>query len=59
VLDADSHGTPLHDLASMFTDPWCIIGDFNDLLLSEDKRGGYECLSWLYNDFITWLVIVP
>jgi hypothetical protein len=49
VLDADSHGTwnppSSHDLASMFTDLWCIIGDFNDLLLSEDKRGGYECLS--------------
>ncbi|GAU47271.1 hypothetical protein TSUD_280940 [Trifolium subterraneum] len=41
----------LRDLASMSSDPWCIIGDFNDLLSSEDKRGGPERLSWLYNGF--------
>jgi exonuclease III len=41
----------LRDLASMSTDPWCIIGDFNDLLSSEDKKGGPERPSWLYNGF--------
>jgi len=35
----------------MSTDPWCIIGDFNDLLTSDDKRGGSERPTWLYNGF--------
>ncbi|PNY08791.1 endonuclease/exonuclease/phosphatase family protein, partial [Trifolium pratense] len=41
----------LRDLASMSTDPWCIIGDFNDLLSSDDKKGGPERPAWLYNGF--------
>lgn len=41
----------LRELASMSNDPWCIIGDFNDLLTSDDKRGGAERPSWLYNGF--------
>jgi len=35
----------------MSTDPWCIIDDFNDLLTSDDKRGGSERPTWLYNGF--------
>ena len=40
----------LRDLAAMSTDPWC-IGDFNDLLTSDDKLGGSERPTWLYNGF--------
>lgn len=29
----------LRTLARMLNLPWCVIGDFNDLLDAEDKRG--------------------
>jgi hypothetical protein len=31
--------------------PWCIIGDFNDLLSQEDKKGTHPHPNWLCNGF--------
>ncbi|MCH85516.1 endonuclease/exonuclease/phosphatase family protein [Trifolium medium] len=31
--------------------PWCIIGDFNDILTTEDKRGHAPHPRWLLNGF--------
>jgi exonuclease III len=31
--------------------PWCIIGDFNDILTTEDKRGNVPHPRWLLNGF--------
>jgi hypothetical protein len=31
--------------------PWCIIGDFNDLLAQEDKRETHPHPNWLCNGF--------
>lgn len=31
--------------------PWCCIGDFNDLLSPDDKKGGADHPSWLFNGF--------
>lgn len=31
--------------------PWCIIGDFNDLLFNDDKRGGVENPPWKIRRF--------
>lgn len=31
--------------------PWCIVGDFNDLLSNEDKCGRVEHPSWLLSGF--------
>ncbi|XP_058741766.1 uncharacterized protein LOC131614157 [Vicia villosa] len=41
----------LRDLRDMSDNPWCIIGDFNDLLSQEDKRGIHLHLNWLCNGF--------
>lgn len=35
----------------MSHDPWCTVGDFNDLLSSEDKRGGPDRAPWLIRGF--------
>ncbi|MCH85362.1 endonuclease/exonuclease/phosphatase family protein, partial [Trifolium medium] len=35
----------------MSNDPWCIIGDFNDHLSTEDKRGGPDRAPWLIRGF--------
>jgi hypothetical protein len=37
----------------MFELPWCIVGDFNDLLTQEDKRGNHSHPNWLCNGFRT------
>lgn len=41
----------LHTLASQSSLPWVCIGDFNDLLSSNDKRGRVEHPQWLVRGF--------
>ena len=33
--------------------PWCCMGDFNDMLYSEDKKGRVEHPEWLFRGFQT------
>ncbi|CAJ2637965.1 unnamed protein product [Trifolium pratense] len=37
----------LRELVNMSPVPWCIIGDFNDLLSQEDKKGIHPHPNWL------------
>ncbi|GAU45877.1 hypothetical protein TSUD_401030, partial [Trifolium subterraneum] len=41
----------LKNLRDMSQLPWCIIGDFNDLLSQEDKRGVHPHPNWLCSGF--------
>ncbi|XP_058762616.1 uncharacterized protein LOC131636004 [Vicia villosa] len=41
----------LRDVRNMSNMPWCIIGDFNDLLSQEDKRGIHPHPNWLCSVF--------
>jgi hypothetical protein len=41
----------LRELRDMSDHPWCIIGDFNDLLSQEDKKGDHSHPNWLCNGF--------
>ncbi|PNX88188.1 hypothetical protein L195_g044290, partial [Trifolium pratense] len=41
----------LRHLASTSQLPWCIIGDFNDILSSDEKRGRNDRPDWLINGF--------
>ncbi|MCH80176.1 hypothetical protein A2U01_0000939, partial [Trifolium medium] len=41
----------LRDLRNMSPLPWCIIGDFNDLLSQEDKVGNHTHPNWLCTGF--------
>jgi endonuclease/exonuclease/phosphatase family metal-dependent hydrolase len=41
----------LRELRDMSDLPWCIIGDFNDLLSQEDKKGNHPHPNWLCNGF--------
>ncbi|PNX81632.1 endonuclease/exonuclease/phosphatase family protein, partial [Trifolium pratense] len=41
----------LRDLRNMSSLPWCIIGDFNDLLSQEDKVGNHPHPNWLCTGF--------
>jgi hypothetical protein len=41
----------LRDLRDMSPLPWCIIGDFNDLLSQEDKVGDHPHPNWLCSGF--------
>ncbi|KAK2449324.1 hypothetical protein QL285_008530 [Trifolium repens] len=41
----------LRELRDMSDLPWCIIGDFNDLLSQEDKKGTHPHPNWLCNGF--------
>jgi hypothetical protein len=56
------YGFPDHDrrreswdlLRALATDtslPWCVMGDFNDMLSEEDKRGGTPQPHWLIRGF--------
>jgi hypothetical protein len=56
------YGYPEHDrrrdswdlLRSLSQDtslPWCVMGDFNDMLSAEDKRGGTTQPNWLIRGF--------
>lgn len=31
--------------------PWCIIGDFNDILAANEKIGNHDRLTWMINGF--------
>jgi endonuclease/exonuclease/phosphatase family metal-dependent hydrolase len=41
----------LRELVNMSSIPWCIIGDFNDLLSQEDKKGIHPHPNWLCMGF--------
>ncbi|KAK2414457.1 hypothetical protein QL285_037046 [Trifolium repens] len=41
----------LRELRDMSDLPWCVVGDFNDLLSQEDKRGINPHPNWLCNGF--------
>jgi hypothetical protein len=41
----------LRELRDMSTLPWCIIGDFNDLLSQDDKQGRNPHPNWLCEGF--------
>lgn len=41
----------LRRLSSMYSLPWAIMGDFNDLLNISDKRGEVDHPNWLFNGF--------
>ena len=41
----------LRNLTSYSQLPWCILGDFNDLLSSFEKRGGSDYPNWLLRGF--------
>ncbi|XP_055959787.1 uncharacterized protein LOC130014852 [Mercurialis annua] len=41
----------IHNLSQENSAPWCVIGDFNDLLSHEEKRGGAAHPNWLVNGF--------
>jgi exonuclease III len=41
----------LMELRAMCSLPWCIIGDFNDLLSQEDKKGQHPHPNWLCMGF--------
>lgn len=43
--------TLLRRLAALSDLPWVILGDFNDILRSNEKRGRHGHSSWLINDF--------
>jgi len=41
----------LRHLSNQFTGPWCIFGDFNDILDAREKRGRTTTPPWLINGF--------
>jgi hypothetical protein len=41
----------LRQLAQDVALPWCIMGDFNDMLSADDKRGGTAQPHWLLRGF--------
>jgi hypothetical protein len=41
----------LRELRDMSPLPWCVIGDFNDLLSQEDKKGQHPHPNWLCSGF--------
>ncbi|GAU42643.1 hypothetical protein TSUD_398480 [Trifolium subterraneum] len=43
----------LRELRDMSDLPWCILGDFNNLLSQEDKRGNHSHPDWLCSGFRT------
>lgn len=41
----------LRNLAGASSLPWCVFGDFNDILSSDEKKGRSERVSWLIPGF--------
>ena len=41
----------LQQLSNQFSGPWCIFGDFNDILDASEKRGRNTIPQWLINGF--------
>jgi hypothetical protein len=41
----------LKQLSQLSTLPWCVVGDFNDILAPSEKKGRNERASWLINGF--------
>lgn len=41
----------IRDLASRSSIPWCIIGDFNDMMFAHEKTGGQRHLKGLLKGF--------
>jgi exonuclease III len=41
----------LKQLSQLSNLPWCVIGDFNDILAPSEKKGRHERASWLINGF--------
>ena len=41
----------LRNLSNLFQLPWCIIGDFNDILASDEKKGRSDRQPWLIQGF--------
>ncbi|XP_050231744.1 uncharacterized protein LOC126680640 [Mercurialis annua] len=41
----------IHNLSLSCSLPWCIIGDFNDIVSHNDKQGGAAHPNWLVNGF--------
>jgi exonuclease III len=41
----------LRNLSNQFTGPWCILGDFNDIMDASEKRGRNIRSNWLINGF--------
>jgi len=44
-------GNFLRQLSNPFAGPWCIFGDFNDILDASEKRGSNTRPQWLINGF--------
>ncbi|KAM6568466.1 hypothetical protein CsatB_016451 [Cannabis sativa] len=47
--------TLLKTLAAQYDYPWCVIGDMNNVVSQEDKKGGNQYPSWLIEGFNTAL----
>jgi hypothetical protein len=41
----------LRELRDMSPLPWCVVGDFNDLLSQDDKKGQHQHPNWLCTGF--------
>jgi hypothetical protein len=41
----------LHHLSNISHLPWCIIGDFNDILSANEKKGRVDRPNWLIKGF--------
>lgn len=41
----------LRQLSNQYSDPWCIFGDFNDIMDDNEKRGRTSRPRWLINGF--------
>lgn len=41
----------LRQLANLSDSHWCVIGDFNDLMSSDDKRGLHDHPNWCIHGF--------